>query len=257
MADYRKLESPILLEVVEQSISARMFFKTGQSPKEVGFLSPEMEPVVAQCRKQNALWFALAEDINRTAQATLTKYKIGPDETSAQHLFGLLLLIRTLSNFQGGLLMAERGMVVEARTLFRSCFENVFWLGALLKDGDNFIADIMGDEVASTKSKARWVMRDPSRLEFSGPNAVARLQARVDEMEKAWGKVSGQGLGDAAKRGGLGDAYIYYKVLSGDAAHPSVSAMNRYVLRSRNSMTGITCGPFLDEVSGSTAVARR
>ena len=109
-----------------------MFFKTGKSSKEVGFLSPEMEPFVAQCRKQNALWFALAEDINRTAQATLTTYQIGP-EISAQHLFGLLLLIRTLSNFQGGLLMAERGMVVEVRTLFRCCFENAFWLGALLK----------------------------------------------------------------------------------------------------------------------------
>jgi Family of unknown function (DUF5677) len=239
-----------LLEAVERSISPRMFFKTGQSPTEVGFLSPEMEPMVAQCRKQNAIWFALAEDINRTAQATLTKYQIGP-EISAQHLFGFLLLIRTLSNFQGGLLMAERGMVVEARTLFRCCFENVFWLGALLKDGDQFISDIMGDEVASTKSKARWVMQDPSRLEFSGPNAVARLQARVDEMEKAWGKVSGQKLEDAAKRGRLGDAYIYYKVLSGDAAHPSVSAMDRYVQRDRNSITGMTCGPFLAEVSGS------
>jgi hypothetical protein len=228
-----------------------MFFKTGKSSKEVGFLSADMEPIVAQCRKQNALWFTLAEDINRTAQATLTKYQIGPGEISGQHLFGSLLLIRTLSNFQGGLLMVERGMVVEARTLFRCCFENAFWLGALLKDGDKFIDDIMGDEVANTKSKARWVIRDPSRLEFSGPNAVSRLQARVDEMEKAWGKVSGQKLEDAAKRGSLGDAYIYYKVLSGDAAHPSISAMNRYVLRSRNSITGITCGPFLDEVSGS------
>jgi hypothetical protein len=91
-----------------------MFFKTGKSSREVGFLSPEMGPIIEQSRKQNALWFALAEDINRSAQATLTNYQIGPGEMSGQHLFGLLLLIRSLSNFQGGLLMAERGMVVEA-----------------------------------------------------------------------------------------------------------------------------------------------
>jgi hypothetical protein len=229
-----------------------MFFKTGKSSKEVGFLSPEMGAIIEQCRKQNALWFALADDINRSAQATLTKYQIGPGEMSGQHLFGLLLLIRSLSNFQGGLLMAERGMVVEARTLFRCCFENAFWLGALLKDGDDFIHDIMGDEVASTKSKVNWLIRDPSRLEFSGPNAHARLQARVEKMEKEWGgKVSSQKLDDAAKRGKLGDAYLYYKVLSGDAAHPSVSAMNRYVQLRQNGFTGITCGPFLDEVSDS------
>jgi hypothetical protein len=231
--------------------SSAMFFKSGKSLKEVGFLSPDIEPIIAQCRKQNALWFALAEDINRAAQATLTKYRIGPGEIPVQHLFGLLLLIRTLSNFQGGLLMAERGMAIEARTLFRCCFENAFWLGALLKDGDKFISDIMGDEVASTKSKAKWLLREPSRLDFSGPNAAAKLRARVDEMEKSWGKVSGQGLEDAAKRGSLGDGYLYYKVLSGDAAHPSVSAMDRYVQRDRKSIRGITCGPFLDEVSGS------
>ena len=65
------------------------------------------------------------------------------------------------------------------------------------------------------------------------------------------GKVSSQNLDDAAKRGKLGDAYLYYKVLSGDAAHPSVSAMNRYVKLGRSAITGITCGPFRDEVSGS------
>jgi hypothetical protein len=229
-----------------------MFFKTGKSSKEVGFLSPEMGSDIEECRKQNALWFALAEDINRSAQATLTKYQIGPGEISGQHLFGLLLLIRSLSNFQGGLLMAERGMVVEARTLFRCCFENAFWVGALLKDGDDFIHDIMGDEVASTKSKVNWLIRDPSRLEFSGPNARARLQARVEEMEKEWGgKVSSQKLDDAARRGKLGDAYLYYKVLSGDAAHPSVSAMNRYVQLAQNRFSGVRYGPFPDEVSGS------
>jgi hypothetical protein len=35
--------------------------------------------------------------------------------------------------------MAERGMVVAARTLFHCCFENAFWIGALLKDGNRFI----------------------------------------------------------------------------------------------------------------------
>lgn len=143
--------------------------------------------------EQNALWFALAEDINRTAQATLTTYQIGP-EISAQHLFGLLLLIRTLSNFQGGLLMAERGMVVEARTLFRCCFENAFWLGALLKDGDKFISDIMGDEVASTKSKARWVMGDPSLLDFSGPNAFTDYWLAMLKWRRRGARSPGKGL---------------------------------------------------------------
>jgi hypothetical protein len=99
----KKRPASPLLKVGEPLYFSPMFFKTGKSPKEVGFLSPDMGPIVEQCRKQNALWFALAEDINRSAQATLTKYQIGPGKMSGQHLFGLLLLIRSLSNFQGGL----------------------------------------------------------------------------------------------------------------------------------------------------------
>jgi hypothetical protein len=47
-------------------------------------------------------------------------------------------------------------------------------------------------------------------------------------------KVSSQKFENAAKRGKLGDAYLYYKVLSGDAAHPSISGMTRYVQLGQN-----------------------
>jgi hypothetical protein len=32
-----------------------------------------------------------------------------------------------------------------------------------------------------------------------------------------------------AEKAGIGDMYLFYRVLSGDAAHPSVTALNRYV----------------------------
>jgi hypothetical protein len=227
-------------------------FETGKSVPEVGFLSPDIAPKIAEHRKRHAIWFALAEDLNRTGQSTLANFKIGPNGVLAQHLFGILFLIRTLSNFQGGLIMAERGMVIEARTLFRSCFENAFCMAALLKDGDIFIAEMMDDERASTRSKARWLLNEPSRLDFSGPNAAARLQAYVDTMDKQWGKISPQKMEEAARKGGLADGYLYYKVLSGDAAHPSISALDRYVVRGQGqTLAGIKWGPDPDGIPDS------
>jgi hypothetical protein len=227
-------------------------FETGKSPTEVGFLSPDIAGIIAEHRERHAVWFALAEDLNRTGQGTLAGVQIGPKEIPAQRLFGILLLIRTLSNFQGGLLMAERSMVVEARTLFRCCFENAFWIAALLKDGDRFIAEIMDDERASTRSKATWILKESARLDFSGPNAAARLRAYVEAMDKQWGKVSPQKMEEAARKGGIGDGYLYYKVLSGDAAHPSISALDRYVVRGQGeTITGIKFGPDPDGIADS------
>jgi hypothetical protein len=44
-----------------------------------------------------------------------------------------LLFVRVLSNFQGAILMAERGAIVEVRTLARTCLETVFALAAAIR----------------------------------------------------------------------------------------------------------------------------
>jgi hypothetical protein len=43
-------------------------------------------------------------------------------------------LIRTLSGFQGAVLMAERGMTVEADTVVRGLYENNLWLRSTLSN---------------------------------------------------------------------------------------------------------------------------
>jgi hypothetical protein len=48
---------------------------------------------------------------------------------------------------------------------------------------------------------------------------------------------------EAARKSGLADAYLYYKVLSGDAAHPSVSALDRYVRGRGRALADINWGP--------------
>src|ERR1700676_4074169 len=52
-------------------------------------------------------------------------------QTAHQNLLALQLLSRSLSNFQGAVLIAEGRMTIEARALVRSCLESTFFLGAL------------------------------------------------------------------------------------------------------------------------------
>jgi len=48
-----------------------MKFDTSNTFKEVGFLSPEIKPIIVDLRKLHATWFVFAEDVNRTGQPIL------------------------------------------------------------------------------------------------------------------------------------------------------------------------------------------
>src|ERR1035438_3716239 len=109
---------------------------------EQGFLSPDIQAWIGKHRTENRAWFALAEDLNRIGQRQLALQNIPADDNQA--FLTALLFMRGLSGFQGAILLVERGMTQEARTLTRGCFETVFCLGAVRKDpafADAFVRD--------------------------------------------------------------------------------------------------------------------
>jgi hypothetical protein len=53
-------------------------------------------------------------------------------------IIGLTLLARTLSNLKAAIALTDGGFIVEAKVIARCCFENSYWVGALVKEGDKF-----------------------------------------------------------------------------------------------------------------------
>jgi hypothetical protein len=68
-----------------------------------------------------------------------TELKLGGDDPK---VIAVLLLIRTLSNFRGTLILLRADRIVEARTIARCCFENRFTIAALSKDGQRLISEM-------------------------------------------------------------------------------------------------------------------
>src|SRR5579872_3392462 len=97
-----------------------------------GFLSPQIAIWIEKHRADNAGWFDLAEQLNRVAMQTIPIVVV--PEQDNRSLLAALLFMRGACSFQSALVLAERGLTQDARTLVRSCFESVFWLGALRKD---------------------------------------------------------------------------------------------------------------------------
>jgi hypothetical protein len=75
-----------------------------------------------------------------------------------------LLFVRGLSSFQAAILLAERGMIQDARTITRSCFESVFCFGALRND-PSFLEKFQKGDVHGKKKFANALVAGGSQLE--------------------------------------------------------------------------------------------
>jgi hypothetical protein len=159
-----------------------------------------------------------------------------------------LLFMRGLSGFQGAILMTERGMTQEARTLARGCFETVFYLGALRKDSA-FAGALVRDDASRKKKLANAILKssdDPLESDLTGK--LENFLVRLAQTGLATESISIEGV---AKLAGLAELYdTYYRGLSGDAAHPSVTSLNHHVeADEKRVIQGLRWGPDVSNVT--------
>jgi hypothetical protein len=103
-----------------------------------------------------------------------------------------------------------------------------FCAAALVKTGDAFIKTMELDDAASRKKQAKglldWAGRQNQELEFS-----EKLTKFAEAIEKQHPKASFLNQKKAAEDGTIADGYIFYHVLSNDAAHPSATSLSRHI----------------------------
>jgi hypothetical protein len=141
-------------------------------------------------------------------------------------IIAVLLLIRTLSNFRGTVILLRADRIVEARTVARCCFENLFTIAALSKDGQRFVSEMCKDRRASQKARAEFLLqrtRDMAERDWE-----PKLRASIASLGKGQTKQKWLDPKRVATRGLLLNSYCYYAELSADAAHPTLDALWRY-----------------------------
>jgi hypothetical protein len=104
-------------------------------------LSPRLTP-----KEERA--FAFAEDVLKQAAAFVDAAvaEVVFEDNADPKLYGLALLCRSISNFQGALTMARHNQAVECRTLVRSCIENLLLVHQLHEDGAGFVKTLRSRE---------------------------------------------------------------------------------------------------------------
>lgn len=126
--------------------------------------------------------------------------------------------------------MVRDGLVVEARTLTRCCYENLIWAAALNERGSEFVADMLNDEAANRKAVGQITLKLTSRAGADSDADDAKLLRdliRQSEMRFPEGKklhVDKTARGTAVEL-----IYATYGQLSLDSAHPTITALGRYL----------------------------
>jgi hypothetical protein len=96
---------------------------------EQGFLSPEIEQYRERIRVKNQLSFKLVEDLNKFGQQV--KYQLKIHNRDGQQLFAGCLLIKLLNDIQAAVILFERGLVSQGRSMLRVGLESLIVLGKI------------------------------------------------------------------------------------------------------------------------------
>lgn len=140
-------------------------------------------------------------------------------------IIALMLLARTLSNLKAAIALTEGDFIVEAKVIARCCFENSYWIGALVKEGDKFRTSMVQHEMKHKRMRAQTI--------FSTTAKTGELQPEIKSKLRQWMRdhkeyedsptLDPKSVCERAEN----ESYMFYQHLSWDA-HPSVETMNRY-----------------------------
>jgi prevent-host-death family protein len=192
---------------------------------EAGFLSPDIQVWTEKHRAENNAWFQLAEKLNQVAQRQLTSLSVPANDDV--HLVKALLFMRGLFAFQGAILLTERGMTQEACMLIRGCFEAVFCFGALRQDA-SFLGTLISDNESRRKKLANTLLSLPAKASGLDANHTQMLRGFIARLDQSGLTFESIPIEQVAIKAKLKEVYdVYYRGLSGEAAHVTVNSLTR------------------------------
>jgi len=202
-----------------------------------GFFSPELEQFRDAVRSTSPTkeWFDYALDLNRIGFDLLRSATTTPTEKAAFAIHGLF--VRTHQSFQSALLLAERGLVADARAVVRAGVESTIAIYALSSDAA-FVDKLVEAHHYNQRKAARILLDNPDYLAAYNAEAVAAMQsavASVDAIEKAKGtKLRDINWADVALKY-CPDLYqLMYRSLSSDGTHTTLNTLDRYMVTDLN-----------------------
>jgi len=209
-----------------------------------GFLAEGMAEEITLLRQNHDALFRLAEDLSECLQTMAVKAMAHvKGKTLDANVLATFVLLRSTSLVQAAILLAERGMVVEARMMVRSLLESGFCIVAIHRDPQKFVELFRSDDMASRKGQAKVILE--KGLAAPDSEMGKKVNAFLSALEKGTRYFD---INDLASQGPLASQYLLYKVLSNDSAHVSATSLRRHLdmAPDKSGWIGYVLGPAAD-----------
>ncbi len=213
-----------------------------------GFLSPELQRHLDECRRRYAAWFELIKRSNRFGQALLKEVRIDP--TNLQQSIASVFYVRLLGHAQGAVLLIERCMPTQGEVLCRASLEALFGLLAVVERADTAQLLVRGDR----HHQLRLLKATLRRSESLGPEAQQKAALVLQDVKNDLERDPGPEMTThcLAERGGLVALYdSAYKILS-LSVHSNLRDLERQLgLNQDGSPSAVGWGPNLEGLDES------
>ncbi len=195
-----------------------------------GFLSEEIQQWVEKHRQDNSEWFSLCEEINKFSHKVMLSTEV--HENVLIELIAATLLVRAMSNFQGMLILAEKGMKHETEVLLRSLVERTFAMVAIDKNGQ-VCKVLVYNDLFRRKRLLNATHRNLliGNISDDNQNVEAEIDKNIEEINEEIRErvIQEYNIKDSACDAGMTEVYdTEYKLLSG-SLHVNVRDMERHL----------------------------
>ena len=165
-----------------------------------------------------------SERLSKSLGEIITADAVHIDSGLLSHprVFAGALMCRTLQNQQGVLVTVRARLLVEARTLTRSCVENLILTRRLHAEGDDFATALLADGDHQRLSRARILQKFAPLFDDEH-----RGYLDADYRSKGGKKI---GLSDKQEESATFEPYVMYRLISDSHAHASSQSLGRHLI---------------------------
>ena len=218
-----------------------------------GYLSDEIDGfrTVVRTRAPYKEWFDFAQELNLFGSIAIRAFTF--DQTNTQRMTISALFIRSHQSVQAAMVLIERGMIADARTVLRTLVEGTIAQIALAADA-GVIDQLVAAHRKHQLTVCREMLADEKYCEQLSQAQIAQLEATVSEMELLKG-VPGKeprqiNWADLAKKHCAELYLLLYRPLSSDGTHTTIDSINRHLEADDElRITGLKGGPELTDVA--------
>lgn len=195
-------------------------------------------------QSRSSQWFAWMNDYVDAARRFASEDPVDVASEEERELIALKMALyaRALTLFEGALLLLENDRQLDFRIHSRGVIEGTMYLIALDRN-PAFVARMKDDDFKSRQSRAALHLGAKT---FSGTDDV-RQQLEEFVAQGPQGAKAIQ-LGTLLEGSDVDRLYRSYRDISGDAAHASVTALNRhYIAHPKTGLANLVIHPELDD----------